>query len=101
MGGNSSFPSSTLECPALHVGRHGYPQLLENGRCHIHQLKSCELMSTGCCMDVGIVLDHNTKLGMVAIIGADIVLKRVNGTVSDSTNRPPEQIAEVDNQIGR
>src|SRR5438270_8373415 len=52
-------------------------------------------------MDIGIVLDDNTKLGMVAIIRTNIVLKGVNGTVSHSTNGPPEQIAEVDNQIGR
>src|SRR5487761_1562174 len=51
-------------------------------------------------MRVGIVLDDDAELRVVAVIGAGIVLEGVDRAVSDAAHGTPEEIAEIDDQIG-
>src|SRR5947209_18545432 len=50
-------------------------------------------------MDIGIVLDDDPELGMIAIVWAGIVIERINRTVTDGAYRAPEEVAKVDDQV--
>src|SRR6266851_3061385 len=93
--------SISLECLALHIGRDRHAQLLENGGSHIHQLQAGQFSPADSFVNGRIMLNHDTELRVVAIVRAGIVIKGVNGTVPDRANRAPEEIAEVDDQVGR
>src|SRR5579863_6819714 len=95
-----SFCAALKRFP-LHIGRDWNPQLFQNGRGHVHQLQAAQLATAGTLVGVGVVFDDNAELGMVAIVWAGIVVKGVDGTVTNGANRTPEEVAEVDDQVGR
>src|SRR5579885_3190303 len=52
-------------------------------------------------MDIGVVFDDDAKLRVVAVIGANIVLKGVDRAVTDGADGTPVEVAEIDDQVGR
>src|SRR5260370_42504719 len=52
-------------------------------------------------MHIRVVSDHDAKLGMITIIGPGIILKGIDRAMADSTDRAPEEITEVDEQVWR
>src|SRR2546430_4587447 len=47
------------------------------------------------------MLDHHAKLRVIAIIRPCIVIKRVDRAVTNRSNRTPEEVTKVDNQVRR
>src|SRR5579883_386374 len=86
---------------ALHIGRNRNAELLQNGGGHIHQLQAMQFAPTHALVYGGIVLDDDAKLGVIAVIGAGIILKGVDRTMSNGPDRAPEEVAKVDNQVWR
>ena len=43
--------------------------------------------------------DERAELGVVAVVGAGVVLADVERRVADAADRPPGQAAEVDDQV--
>src|SRR5215470_11169620 len=52
-------------------------------------------------MHIRVVSDHDAKLGMITIIGAGIILKGIDRAIPAGTDRAPEEITEVDDQVWR
>src|SRR5947207_7210801 len=91
---------TALEQFALHVGRNRDVELFEDGGGHVHQLQTIHLAATGALFGVGIVLDDHAVLGVIAVIGAGIVVDGVDGIVADGAYGAPEEITKVNDQIG-
>src|SRR5437660_5939359 len=75
-----------LKCPALHICRNRYVELFENSWGHIHQLQACEFTAARAEIVVGIVLDDNAELSVVAIIRPRIVIEGVDRAMTDGAH---------------
>src|SRR5207237_8418486 len=84
---------------ALHNGWYRHIQLILNRLSHIHELQSSQLAPTGAFVNLRIMFDHNAELGVVAVVRAGVIIKGVDGPMSDRPDGPPEEITKVNYQV--
>ncbi len=63
---------------------------MEHGRCEVHQLRPVEALTTQVLL--GIIVDYHSLLGVVGIVGADVILKatKVDGVYEADPAENPE-----------
>ena len=87
-----------LDDAALQVGGDLQAEEAEDGRRDVHQLHAGDRPARG---DAGAGGDQQAVLGVVGVVGAGVVLEGVDRPAADRADRPPAQVAEVDEEVGR